>query len=133
MAAWGDGSIWSTFSSWAPTEGSVTVTRYFLTSPVREIGPASRDRYTELVRVRTGSTVVKRNGVWQTVRNRRQDWLDACDVVLRGGYENEVTSAQRLELIAAGYTVESRSTVAEGPNSGQSWGDISSWTARAAW
>jgi hypothetical protein len=42
------------------------------------------------------------------VRNKRQDWLAGCDVVLRGGYDNEVTSAQKAELEALGYTIETR-------------------------
>lgn len=133
MAAWGGAPIWSTFSTWSGDEGSATITRYFLTSPIREVGPVSRDRYAEFQRVRRGDTVVKRGGVWQTVRNRRQDWLDDCDVVLRGGYENEVTSTQRAELVAAGYTVESRSVEAQGPSSGYAWGDTAFWSGRVGW
>ena len=108
------GTVWSELPTWAQMDTwfSVTATaptsRYYLTSPVREVGVASRDRYMELMRNRTGLTVVKRNGQWQTVRNRRQEWLDDCDVVLRGGYDNEVTSAQKTELEAAGYTIETR-------------------------
>jgi hypothetical protein len=134
MATWGGAPTWGTYATWSDdTDGGTTITRYFLTSPVREIGPASRDRYMELLRNRTGLTVVKRDGEWLTVRNKRQEWLDECDAYFRGGYDNEVTSEQRTELIAAGFTVESRTQAGEGPNSGYAWGDIALWTGRQSW
>jgi len=105
---WDDLPTWGQLETWFTVDPTPTVTRYYLTSPVREVGQASRDRYTELLRNRTGLTVVKRNGQWLTVRNRRQEWLDDCDVVLRGGYDNEVTGEQKTELEAAGFTVETR-------------------------
>jgi hypothetical protein len=87
--------------------GSVAATeyRYVLDSPVIERGLVGREPYLELTRHLAGSTVVKRAGVWSVVRSKRQSWLDECDVVLRGGYENEVTPAQKAELESAGFTV----------------------------
>jgi hypothetical protein len=73
-----------------------------------EQGFPTSDAYGHFLRHRVGKTLVKRDGVWMLVRNKRQDWLDDCDVVLRGGYDNEVTSAQKVELEALGYTIETR-------------------------
>jgi hypothetical protein len=137
-ATWGDLLSWGDLPSWfAPgtvggTGGStVTRTRYILVSPVREVGPLSRDPYAELLRNRRGNTVVKRGGQWFTVRNKRQNYLDGCTRVLRGGYENEVTLAERNELVAAGYTVRTETTTT--PGSGFSWDDIAAWSDWGTW
>lgn len=79
--------------------------RYFLVGPRREIGWSTGSAFDELTFHTTEKTVVLRDGVWRAVSNRRQDWLDACDVVFRGGYVNEVTADQAVSLEAAGFTV----------------------------
>jgi len=90
--------------------GSATlgITAYYLLSPIREIAPLSYDPYAEIVGYRLAKTVVKKDGVWLTVQNRRKSYLDSCTVVLYGGHENRVTASQKTELEAAGYTVETR-------------------------
>ena len=103
---WSSPALWSNIQTWFVT-GS---TKYFLINPTREISPISLDPYYQLVGYNQGKTVVKRDGVWLTVQNKRQDWLDQCTHVFRGGYENEVTESVKTELEAAGYTVETRTS-----------------------
>ena len=132
---WGDLDTWGELATWwnpASSGGGGTVTKYFLRSPVKERGWADGSAYPELTWHLAGSTVVKRAGVWRTVRNKRQEWLDACDVVFRGGYENEVTPQQRTELLAAGYTVDTR-VVAGGGDGSYQWGSFDTWADWGTW
>jgi hypothetical protein len=50
-----------------------------------------------------GKTVVKKNGTWTTVVVPNQDYLATCQRVLRGGFEEQITTAEAAELTAAGY------------------------------
>ena len=50
-----------------------------------------------------GKTVVKKDGAWRTVMNPQGDFLDACQVVLRGGYTHQISSDLAAELTAAGF------------------------------
>lgn len=133
MATWSEAPIWGYFSTWGANEGSTTISRYYLVPVSTENGYPSRSAYAELTFHRLGKTLVKRNGQWLEVRNKQQSWLDECDVVLRGGYDNEVTLAQKIELEALGYTVETRSVAQVGPDSGYTWGDVALWSGRTSW
>jgi hypothetical protein len=133
MATWASAPTWGTFSTWSADEGGTTISRYYLTPQSSERGIATTSPYGEFLRVRVGKTLVKRNGAWSLVRNKRQDWLDACDYVFRGGYDNEVPAALVAEIEAAGFDIEVRSVAGEGPSSGYTWGDISIWSGRASW
>lgn len=99
-----------TASNVVTAKGSATlgITAYYLLSPIREIAPLSYDPYAEIVGYSLAKTVVKKDGVWLTVQNRRKSYLDSCTVVLYGGHENRVTASQKTELEAAGYTVQTR-------------------------
>jgi len=132
-ATWGAPETWGDLETWWTVSGGGggTVAKYFLRSPVRERGWIDGSAYAEITRHLSGATVVKRAGVWRTVRNKRQDWLDACDVVLRGGYENEVTAQQRTELLAAGYTVDTR--IVAGSGGGNEWGAYATWADWSQW
>lgn len=55
------------------------------------------------VSYQVGKTVVKKNGVWSTVIVPQGDFLNTCDRVLRGGYEEKITAEEAAELTAAGY------------------------------
>lgn len=50
-----------------------------------------------------GKTVVKKDGAWRTVMTPQGDFLDQCDVVLRGGYTIEISDDLADELTAAGF------------------------------
>lgn len=52
---------------------------------------------------RIGKTVVKKDGAWRTVMNPQGDFLDQCDVVLRGGFTIEISNELASELTDAGY------------------------------
>jgi hypothetical protein len=134
MATWGSASTWLTFSTWSADEGGSTISRYYLTPQSSERGIATASPYGEFLRVRVGKTLVKRDGTWRLVRNKRQDWLDACEYVFRGGYDNEVPSSLVDELESAGFVIDVRTTTTtDPPASDGSWGDIATWSARAAW
>lgn len=49
-------------------------------------------------------TVVKFQGNWRTVVTPQEDFLAACDVVLRGGFVIEISEELASELRAAGFT-----------------------------
>lgn len=48
-------------------------------------------------------TVIKKDGAWRTVVSPQEDFLASCQVVLRGGYVNEISAELAAELTAAGY------------------------------
>ena len=48
-------------------------------------------------------TVVKKDGQWLTVMTPQGDFLAQCDVVLRGGFDIEITDELATELTAAGF------------------------------
>ena len=50
-----------------------------------------------------GKTVVKSNGVWTTIVSPQDSSLSGYQRVLRGGYDNVITSQEAAELTAAGY------------------------------
>ena len=50
-----------------------------------------------------GKTVVKKDGAWRTVMTPQGDFLDQCEVVLRGGYDIEISDELATELTAAGF------------------------------
>jgi len=50
-----------------------------------------------------GQTVVKADGQWRTVVSPSEDFLATCEVVLRGGYQHEISDALAADLTAAGY------------------------------
>jgi len=50
-----------------------------------------------------GKTVVKKDGTWRTIMTPQGDFLEQCDVVLRGGYDIEITDDLATELTAAGF------------------------------
>lgn len=52
---------------------------------------------------RIGKTVVKKDGAWRTVMNPQGDFLDQCEVVLRGGFTIEISNELASELTDAGY------------------------------
>ena len=100
----------STGTATATSQAGATHTYYIFKPPTREIAPLSLDPYAELVGYYQGKTLVKRDGVWKLVQNKRQDWLDQCEYVFPGGRENRVNGTQKTELESAGYTVETRTS-----------------------
>lgn len=50
-----------------------------------------------------GKTVVKKDGAWRTVMTPQGDFLDQCEVVLRGGMDIEISDELATELTGAGF------------------------------
>jgi uncharacterized protein with NAD-binding domain and iron-sulfur cluster len=48
-------------------------------------------------------TVVKFQGNWRTLVSPQEDFLNACDVVLRGGFVIEISEELATELSEAGF------------------------------
>jgi len=49
-------------------------------------------------------TVVKYQGAWKTLVSPTEDYLAACEVVLRGGFIIDLTPELSTELIDAGFS-----------------------------
>jgi hypothetical protein len=78
---------------------------YLFAPPTVNQGPAGGHwlfwRYT----LKRGLTVYKIGNQWYEEQDPWQDDLDQASVVYLGGHEHYVTSAQKADLEAAGYTV----------------------------
>jgi hypothetical protein len=83
---------------------------YIFTPPSREISPISLDPYAGIVGYNLGKTLVRRDGVWKLVQNKRKEWLDQCEYVFLGGRDNRITGEEKAALESAGYTVETRTS-----------------------
>ena len=49
-------------------------------------------------------TVVKKDGQWLTIMTPQGDFLAQCDVVLRGGFDIQITDELATELTTAGFS-----------------------------
>jgi hypothetical protein len=94
----------------ASSTAGMTRTYYIFTPPSREISPISLDPYAGIVGYNLGKTLVRRDGVWKLVQNKRKEWLDQCEYVFFGGRDNHVNVEEKAALEAAGYTVEMRTS-----------------------
>lgn len=47
--------------------------------------------------------VVKKDGVWKTYVALTPEFIQTCEVVLRGGFRHEISTELADELVAAGY------------------------------
>ena len=53
--------------------------------------------------VTVAKTVVKKDGAWRTMVSPTPEYLNTCDVVMRGGYVHNISQTLADELTAAGY------------------------------
>ena len=79
---------------------------YFFTTPTISEGPAGYGRLFSRYRLLRGITVLKVDGVYTEVRFPSSEEVQAADVAYIGGYRYEVDTAEKADLEAAGYTVE---------------------------
>lgn len=79
---------------------------FFFTTPTISEGPAGEGPLFGRYRLVRGISVLKNNGVYTEVRYPSSEEVEAADVAYIGGYTYEVSSTERADLIAAGYTVE---------------------------
>lgn len=79
---------------------------YKFTTPTISEGPAGQGRLFSRYRLVRGITVVKSNGEYYEVRYPSEDEINEAEVAYIGGYSYEVDEAEKADLEAAGYTVE---------------------------
>jgi len=94
----------------AASSAGMTHTFYIFSPPTREISPVSLDPYFQLVGYLQGRTLVRRNGVWKLVQNKKQEYLDQSEYVFLGGCQNRINGEEKAALESAGYTVETRTS-----------------------
>lgn len=84
---------------------------FILEAPVvQEEGPPPYYGVTRRVNIPRGLTTYRVNGTWYSGRNLNRE-LENADRIYRGGYDHQIDDeAERAELIAAGYTFETRMT-----------------------
>lgn len=79
---------------------------YKFTTPTISEGPAGQGRLFSRYRLVRGITVVKSGGEYYEVRYPSEDEINEAEVAYIGGYSYEVDEAEKADLEAAGYTVE---------------------------
>ena len=79
---------------------------YKFTTPTILEGPAGEGRLFSRYRLLRGITVLKVDNVYYQVRYPSSEEVDAAEVAYIGGYSYEVDEAEKIDLEAAGYTVE---------------------------
>jgi hypothetical protein len=50
-----------------------------------------------------GKTVIKKDGQWRTVMSPVDEFLQTCEVVLRGGFVHDIDDELAADLTAAGF------------------------------
>lgn len=79
---------------------------YRFTTPTISEGPLGEGRLFSRFRLVRGITVLKIDGVYTEVRYPSSEEVAAADIAYMGGYSYEVSAAEKADLEAAGYTVE---------------------------
>jgi len=100
----------ATATATAISDAGMTHTFYVFKPPTREISPVSLDPYFQLVGYNLGKTLVRRDGVWSLVQNKKQEYLDQSEYAFPGGRENRINATEKAALESAGYTVETRTS-----------------------
>jgi len=78
---------------------------YYFIPPTVEEGPAGYNKLHVRYKLTRGITVIKENGVYRQTRYPYIDDLKFAQAYYLGGHKYEVTSAEKADLEAAGYTV----------------------------
>lgn len=79
---------------------------YRFTTPTISEGPAGQGRLFSRYRLVRGITVLKIDGDYYEVRFPSSEEVQDADIAYIGGYSYEVDAAEKSDLEAAGYTVE---------------------------
>ena len=79
------------------------MTKYYLTPPTEEYGPAGGGRLFIRYRLTRGVSLMRVNGVWQTTTFPTEDVMKAADLFYLGGREYEITKGIYDDLVQAGY------------------------------
>ena len=79
------------------------MTRYILTTPTEEYGPAGGGRLFIRYRLTRGVSLMRNNGIWSTTTFPTEDVIAAADVFYLGGREYVIDLTTYNELIAQGF------------------------------
>ena len=79
------------------------MTKYYLTPPTEEYGPAGGGRLFIRYRLTRGRSLMRVNGVWSTTTFPTEDVKNAADIFFMGGHQYEISQSDYQSLINAGY------------------------------
>lgn len=79
------------------------MTKYYLTPPTEEYGPAGGGRLFIRYRLTRGISLMRNNGVWSETRFPTEDVIAAAELFYLGGHEYEISQGVYTELVNAGY------------------------------
>jgi len=79
------------------------MTKYYLTPPVVEYGPAGGGRLFIRYRLNRGESLMRNNGVWTQTAFPTEDVIKAAELFYLGGREYEITSGVYKELTDQGF------------------------------
>ena len=79
------------------------MTKYYLTTPTEEYGPAGGGRLFIRYKLTRGLTLIRNLGVWSTTAFPTEDVLKEADMYYLGGHEYEISQAVYDQLVSAGY------------------------------
>ena len=79
------------------------MTKYILTTPTEEYGPAGGGRLFIRYRLTRGISLMRNNCVWSEIRFPTEDIIKAADKFYVGGSEYEISQPTYQSLIDQGY------------------------------
>jgi len=79
------------------------MTKYYLTPPTEEYGPAGGGRLFIRYRLTRGVSLQSIQGVWSTTTFPTEDVIKAADIFYLGGHEYEITKPIYDSLTAQGF------------------------------
>ncbi len=79
------------------------MTKYYLTTPTEEYGPAGGGRLFIRYRLERGVSLMRNAGVWTTTTFPTEDVMKAADLFYLGGRTYEISQGTYTELIAQGF------------------------------
>ena len=79
------------------------MTKYYLTPPTEEYGPAGGGRLFIRYRLTRGLSLMRVNNVWSTTSFPTEDVIAAAELFYLGGHEYEISQGVYTELVNAGY------------------------------
>jgi hypothetical protein len=79
------------------------MTKYILTTPTEEYGPAGGGRLFIRYRLTRAISLMRNNGIWSEIRFPTEDIIKAADKFYVGGSEYEISQPTYQSLIDQGY------------------------------
>ena len=84
------------------------MTKYYLTPPVVEYGPAGGGRLFIRYRLNRGESLMRNNGVWTQTAFPTEDVIKAAELFYLGGRDYEIPQSVYTELINQGFEANVR-------------------------